>query len=946
MSGKPTDDHDTHSGTNKKIAEQITPCLQVIHRIDRERIDRFSFRLIALDSGDNRGEVVIRLIVRDINDHAPTWLKTLTVFDSSGKSSLIEAVHLADSQYVTPDNRTTERTRYEFGVKECTTQRKLVQLKAIDLDDPETENGKVMYQIIEQSADIEKIRRRFFISRENVYITELGLRGLRHGNLSLLIAANDGAGAVSEAEIVLHIEDCNDHRPMILIRNSEFIIPENTYDTPHLIGLVTVRDLDLITFAKFDEVVTGPTELGASVPTEQISANRGHPANPAIPDSLSPGTEWNHRGRWSIYRLETQNSVHFDREEKAFYSASLQCADNGVPSLSSSRLITIHISDVNDNPPEFYQEGDQKNTHLPTYHMNQIDPFWPIPISNPVDIPHSVKEQSLFEFSIIENAERGSFIGKLHARDRDVGENARLTFEIIPANETLGVDMVKWPASVYGSDSFTVSVTGELHLIKQLDREEQAKYMFLVRVRDHGIPKSLSTTATVVITVADVNDCPPEFHGEYIFEQAIKPNFELLDISTNLLSSLGSQQRANFMGVVHLEPVYGIIRFTAPIDRERLCPELQGTSQPCNINLIVVAHRMSHQIQQATEHPPQFGSLIGMVYIDLTVTVLDINDHAPYFPKLSTTDGAVRVIMISEECKLGTLISLPMATDADSIEHGVRSYLFHPLSTPLEVLEHFQIVLIPGLGTQCEHLDQKALDHATMSGKPTDDHDTHSGTNKKIAEQITPCLQVIHRIDRERIDRFSFRLIALDSGDNRGEVVIRLIVRDINDHAPTWLKTLTVFDSSGKSSLIEAVHLADSQYVTPDNRTTERTRYEFGVKECTTQRKLVQLKAIDLDDPETENGKVMYQIIEQSADIEKIRRRFFISRENVYITELGLRGLRHGNLSLLIAANDGAGAVSEAEIVLHIEDCNDHRPMILAKVNRGLRDWPDVRGLH
>ncbi|KAF7258609.1 hypothetical protein EG68_04334 [Paragonimus skrjabini miyazakii] len=532
MSGKSTDDHDTHSETNTKTVEQITPCLQVIHRIDRERIDRFSFRLIALDSGDNRGEVVIRLIVRDINDHAPTWLKTLTVFDSSGKSSLIEAVHLANSQNVVPDNRTTERTRYEFGVKECTTQRKLVQLKAIDLDDPETENGKVMYQIIEQSADIEKIRRRFFISRDNVYMTELGLRGLRHGNLSLLIAATDGAGSVSEAEIVLHIEDCNDHRPMILIRNSEFIIPENTYDTPHLIGLVTVRDLDLITspnsmfrcslndsrYLALKEVVTGPTELGASVPTEQISTTRGHLTSSTISDPISPGTEWNHRGRWSIYRLETQNSVHFDREEKAFYSASLQCVDNGVPSLSSSRLITIHISDVNDNPPEFYQEGDQKNAHLPTYHMNRIDPFWPIPISNLVDIPHPVKEQSLFEFSILENAERGSFIGKLHARDRDVGENARLIFEIIPANETVVVEMAKWPVSVYGSDSFTVSVTGELHLIKQLDREEQAKYVFLVRVRDHGIPKSLSTTATVVVTVTDVNDCPPEFHGEYIFE--------------------------------------------------------------------------------------------------------------------------------------------------------------------------------------------------------------------------------------------------------------------------------------------------------------------------------------------------------------------------------------------------------------------------------------------
>ncbi len=42
-----------------------------------------------------------------------------------------------------------------------------------------------------------------------------------------------------------------------------------------------------------------------------------------------------------------------DRESVSLYNITITAADEGTPSLSSSTVITVHISDVNDNAPRF-----------------------------------------------------------------------------------------------------------------------------------------------------------------------------------------------------------------------------------------------------------------------------------------------------------------------------------------------------------------------------------------------------------------------------------------------------------------------------------------------------------------------------------------------------------------------------------------------------------------
>ena len=64
-----------------------------------------------------------------------------------------------------------------------------------------------------------------------------------------------------------------------------------------------------------------------------------------------------------------------------------------------------------------------------------------------------------------------------------------------------------------GSGQFSINpATGQIITSSLLDREARASYQLLVVASDGGQPKALSSSATVSVVVADINDNPPRFH--------------------------------------------------------------------------------------------------------------------------------------------------------------------------------------------------------------------------------------------------------------------------------------------------------------------------------------------------------------------------------------------------------------------------------------------------
>lgn len=171
---------------------------------------------------------------------------------------------------------------------------------------------------------------------------------------------------------------------------------------------------------------------------------------------------------------ELKTKKPLDREEQDTYVTTINVQDKGEPALSSSKNITIKVSDIDDNCPVFQS---------PEYHA-------------------TIQEGSLY----------GTYVTTVKATDIDIGNNAKLDYGVMTGNDK-GIFKVN-------------DENGEVTVIGEVDREiEGGTYWIKVRAgsTDCGVKRTGNigegsinnqnnyTFTTVYITVIDINDNPPKF---------------------------------------------------------------------------------------------------------------------------------------------------------------------------------------------------------------------------------------------------------------------------------------------------------------------------------------------------------------------------------------------------------------------------------------------------
>ncbi|CAH8566245.1 unnamed protein product [Schistosoma rodhaini] len=540
----------------------IIPCLKVVGRLDREQVSRYAVRLVAIDTGGRKGEIILRIIIRDINDHAPLWGDKLET-DLSTSSLLFmgsERITFQSNEMIEDNGYGRIIVKYTFQIPECTNQRQLLRLNANDMDESESDYGRIKYHLNDQTQDFEQLRQRIFISGDYIYLTDLGLKDLNQANLTIIVTATDGAGKSSDAWIHLLVQDCNDHKPMILMRNTEFSLVENTVGKQQLISLITVRDLDLTTspnsefycslndttYLTLYEVMSGPKLNDQRYQESNLNTINKHDGflSHRHNNEDEKNTGFFRQGRWVVYRLESKNSSSFDREATPYYNVLLQCSDKGSPMLTSNRLITINILDVNDNAPIFIMPNQLQSANLfPVNAENHKKLFYQSISSLSTSVRQKADQPFIYHFNLPENSLRGTIVGSVHAIDLDAGDNGRVTFQLksqIPFylnkpissstknhNTTDTTDHIindkqndsrNEKESINMDHVFNLAPNGDIQLIDELDRETIDRYELHIIVNDNAKINRLSATATVIIKIDDVNDCRPEFFGDYIFE--------------------------------------------------------------------------------------------------------------------------------------------------------------------------------------------------------------------------------------------------------------------------------------------------------------------------------------------------------------------------------------------------------------------------------------------
>uniref|UniRef100_A0A3Q1I1X7 Cadherin domain-containing protein n=1 Tax=Anabas testudineus TaxID=64144 RepID=A0A3Q1I1X7_ANATE len=233
----------------------------------------------------------------------------------------------------------------------------------------------------------------------------------------------------AESRVVIKIKDVNDNKPDIEVTSLSNVVPEDS-NPGSVISLISVTDRD--------SGVNGKVICN-------ILNN--------VPFDLTPSIEEN------MYSLVTRGRL--DRENVSHYDIIITATDCGQPPLSIVKTLSVQVSDVNDNKPNFSQ--------------------------NP------------FELYLVENNTPGSSIFSVSATDNDLNENAALTYHIVRGNGLQG-DM---------SSFLNVnSETGQISALKSFDFETVKTFQFQVVASDSGSP-SLSSNVTVNVFILDQNDNAP-----------------------------------------------------------------------------------------------------------------------------------------------------------------------------------------------------------------------------------------------------------------------------------------------------------------------------------------------------------------------------------------------------------------------------------------------------
>ena len=156
-----------------------------------------------------------------------------------------------------------------------------------------------------------------------------------------------------------------------------------------------------------------------------------------------------------------------DRENTSLYNVTITAADEGVPPLSSTRVITVHVSDVNDNAPRFMEP--------------------------------------VIKIYVKENSPTGSIIYTINASDPDLDSNAKLTYRLLD-NSQKNIPI----SSIVNINS----ETGDIISLQAFNFEELKTFQFKVQATDSGVPP-LSSNVTVNVFILDENDNSPTVLSPY-----------------------------------------------------------------------------------------------------------------------------------------------------------------------------------------------------------------------------------------------------------------------------------------------------------------------------------------------------------------------------------------------------------------------------------------------
>ncbi|XP_028429145.1 protocadherin Fat 3 [Perca flavescens] len=567
---------------------------------------------------------------------------------------------------------------------------------------------------------------------------------------------------------------------------------------------------------------------------------------------------------------------YLDHETNPSYTFTVVASDFGESlSLSSTTTVTVVVSDINDNPPRFLEQhyfGSVQESDPPgevvavlntrdddssavnrqvSYHitggnyrgvfaLGLVQGEWKMYVKWPLDREERnlyiinvtasdglfvsqatvevtvidtndnspICDQGVYTASVPENVPVNSLLLRVGASDADVGVNAWIQYSLHGP----------------GSQDFSMDPdTGEIKSSMTLDHEMTPYYRLVSQATDGG---GRWCRAEVQLAVTDVNDNPPIF----TLSQYTASVYE--DTATKALLTR----------IQAIDPDEGLDRMVV----YSLADSAGGSFSIDRTSGIVVLERiLDREVQSAyqiTVHASDQGSPLPLSsLVNVTITVLDINDNPPVFERRDQLATVPENVGVGTEVLRVYAASKDIGTNAE-ITYSIRSgnehgkFHIHPLTGAILVAQPLDYETCRDYFLTVEARDggtpplsaittvninlTDVNDNAPMFSRDlytavvSEDATTGESVVQLVAEDVDSQLngavlysiisgdrdehffmdplrgviKVNKPLDRETVPSYSLVVRALDSGvpAMSSTVMVNIDISDINDNPPTF----------------------------------------------------------------------------------------------------------------------------------------------------------------
>ncbi|XP_076020964.1 protocadherin alpha-13-like [Genypterus blacodes] len=394
--------------------------------------DHFS---LDLQSGDEHSVSAELVLQKPLDrEKQPVITLILTAVDG-GKPPRSGTLQLTVNVIDANDNAPSfSKSLYKVSVREnASPGSRIIKLNATDLD--EGMNSKLLYSFVKRgNIDPSAMFNINFGSGEITLKGTLDYEDTPVYEIRVQAKDQGTPPRIAHSKLLIEVIDMNDNAPDISVTSLMTPVKEDA-ELGSIVALITVNDND-----GGKNGITNCKVLG-SVPFKLTSNYKND------------------------YSLVVDGPL--DRESSPVYNVTITATDEGSPPLSSVSVITVHVSDVNDNAPRFIER--------------------------------------VVNVYVKENSPVGSVISTIKASDPDSGENAHLAYSLLNNS----------PRNIPVSSMVNInSDTGDIISLQSFNYEEIKTFQFKVQATDSGVPP-LSSNVTVNVFILDENDNNPVILAPY-----------------------------------------------------------------------------------------------------------------------------------------------------------------------------------------------------------------------------------------------------------------------------------------------------------------------------------------------------------------------------------------------------------------------------------------------